>query len=889
MSSNAGANGGAEQRRLADDAARRANWKRWGPYLSERQWGTVREDYGARYDPWNNFTHDEARRRAYRWGEDGLLGICDRRGRLCFAWALWNGRDPILKERLFGLTNPQGNHGEDVKELHHYLDATPTSSYLKASYTYPQADYPYKELIDANAAAGVCRPEVEVTDLPALAEGAAVWDAVAEYAKAAPEDILIRLTVTNHGPEAATLHVLPQLWFRNGWSWGADHDGTYPKPALWAEGQRRVIGAQETLGRFRLDLDFDHEGLLFCENETADGTDGHYPKDAVHRRVVAGDADATNPEQTGTKVAAWTVHDVPPGGSVALRLRLTAEGAAGGEGGGPFADFDATFETRRAEADAFYGDVIPADVSDDRRAIERQAYAGILWSKQFYFYSVRHWRDGDPARPAPDGRKATLPNGEWRRTLFCHDVLSVPDKWEYPWFAAWDTAFHMLPMARVDPEFAKRQLLLFLREWYLHPSGQLPAYEFNLSDVNPPVHAWACWRVYKMTGPRGGRDVTFLRRAFHKLLLNFTWWVNRKDFDGNHIFGGGFLGLDNIGVFDRSAPRKDRRRLEQADGTAWMAFYCVTMLSISLELARHDRAYEDIASKFLEHFVAITHALNTLGGSGLWDEGDGFYYDQLWDAEAKTKTPLRVRSFVGLVPTFACEVIEPEVMEALPEFAKRTRWFMRHRPELSRAILEQDETGRMLLSAVPADRLGRLLGYAFREEEFFGPHGMRSLSKCHEADPFVFHAGGNEHRVKYAPGEGLSEMFGGNSNWRGPVWFPLNYLFVEALERYHKFHGDALTAGVGGRQLCLLDAGREIQRRLVALFEPGPDGRRPSTAEMPDHTPGRLLFHEYFHGDTGRGLGASHQTGWTALVAQCVENLSAERGGGDVHGVRLSP
>ena len=884
----------AEERRLREEVRREKNWKRWGPYLSERQWGTVREDYGESYDPWNYFTHEDAQKRAYRWGEDGLLGVCDRECRLCFAWALWNGKDPYLKERLFGLTNPQGNHGEDVKELYYYTDATPTSSYLKALYKYPQSAFPYEELVEANRKAGVCKPEVEITDLEAFADG--YWDVQAEYAKAGPNDILIRLTVTNRGEDEATIHVLPQLWFRNGWSWGADHDGMFPKPTMSKGGEARIDCEQDTLGKFTLDLDFAHKGLLFCENETdvqeLYGAPGcRYPKDGFHETVVNGKTEGVvNPEQIGTKAAAWTVHDVPPGESVTLRLRLAHEDERVDE---PFADFDAIFDRCLAEADDFYESIIPQDVSEDRQLIERQAYAGLLWTKQFYFYSVRHWLDGDPAMPDPPaGRKAKLPNRDWRHTLFNKDVLSMPDKWEYPWYAAWDSAFHMIPMARIDPAFAKDQLLLFLREWYMHPSGQIPAYEFNFSDVNPPVHAWACWRVYKMTGPRGGRDVKFLERAFQKLLVNFTWWVNRKDGDGNHIFGGGFLGLDNIGVFDRNATLKEGKQLEQADGTAWMAFYCVTMLSIALELARHDDVYEDIASKFFEHFVAITHALNTLGGTGLWDEADGFYYDQLWDENEQQKTSLRVRSFVGLVPTFACEVIEPEVMKALPAFAKRTRWFREHRPELSKAILEGDD-GRLLLSAVPSDRLEKLLTYALDEKEFLSPHGVRSLSKYHEDQPFVFHASGNEYRVRYAPGEGLSDMFGGNSNWRGPVWFPLNYLFVEALERYHRFHGDGLTTACAGDTICLLDASREIQRRLVSLFEQGDDGRpaHGGVGRYRDDPAYRNLvhFYEYFHGDTGRGLGASHQTGWTALVAQCVENLSAQRGGGDVHGARLSP
>ena len=888
----------AEARRLQAEARREVNWKRWGTYLPERQWGTVREDYSVDGSCWDHFPHDHARSRAYRWGEDGLLGVCDRECRLCFAPALWNGCDPILKERLYGLTNPQGNHGEDVKEAYHYLDATPTHSYCRATYKYPLRPFPYQELLETNRNRGADEPEYELADTGVFDGG--WWDVTVEYAKAGPNDLLIRLTAANRSGAAAELHLLPTLWFRNGWSWGCAHEGCFAKPALRQSGGRQVAAEHESLGRFLLDFADEPGELLFCDNETNTallyGAAGPaHPKDAFHRRVCAGEEGAANPDHVGTKAAGWFRREIGPNESWELRLRLAHEAERPAD---VFADFGRIFDDRRREADEFYAEVLPDDLPDDRRRIARQAYAGLLWTKQFYFYAVDPWIEGDPAMPPPPpGRKRRARNRDWRQTLFNRDVLSVPDKWEYPWYAAWDLAFHMPPMARLDPAFAKSQLVLLLREWYMHPNGQIPAYEFDFSDVNPPVHAWAVWRVYKMTGPRGGRDRTFLARCFQKLLLNFTWWVNRKDQDDNHLFGGGFLGLDNIGVFDRNQPIPDGRELEQADGTAWMAFFCAIMLSISLELAAEDPAYEDVASKFFEHFVQITHALNTLGGSGLWDERDGFYYDQLWDPSSKTKQPLRLRSFVGLVPTFACEVIGGHTLDRLPGFAKRMSWFREHRPELDRHLREtgEGEGRKLLLSAVPCDRLERLLGYALGEAEFLSPFGVRSLSARYGEEPFCFDDGGETRRVAYAPGVGRSDLFGGNSNWRGPIWFPLNFLFVEALERYHHFYGDRLTvpcptAG-GERRLDLLDASREVQRRLVSLFEPDAAGRRPCHGDENRYAGAwgdDLLFHEFFHAETGQGLGAAHQTGWTALVAQCIENLSPARGP-DLLGARLNP
>ncbi len=878
----------AEAERLREEAAREGDWKRWGTYLPDRQWGTVREDYSVDGNCWDYFPHDHARSRAYRWGEDGLLGWCDRQCRLCFAPVLWNGRDAILKERLFGLSNPEGNHGEDVKEIYHHLDATPTHSYCRALYKYPHAAFPYDELLRVNRERGLAGDEYELLDSGIFDGG--YFDVFVEYAKAGPNDTLIRLTMHNRGRRAAPLHVLPSLWSRNAWSWGCQHEGCYPKPTLHATGPRQIEAKQQSLGRFLLDFDAAPDDLLFCDNETNtrrlyDTNGPQYPKDAFHRRLVGNQRDATNPNQVGTKSAGWYHKMLEPGTSWTLRLRLSHEDE---RPAATFENFDATFAKRQQEAHAFYDEVLPPDLSKDRRQIARQAYAGLLWTKKFYFYAVEPWIDGDPAMPPPPpGRKKHVRNKEWKATLFNRDILSLPDAWEYPWYAAWDTAFHMLPMARVDPTFAKEQLVLLLREWYMHPNGQIPAYEFDFSDVNPPVHAWAVWRVYKMTAPRGERDRTFLARCFQKLLLNFTWWVNRKDHDDNNLFGGGFLGLDNIGVFDRNSDPPGGLELEQADGTAWMAFYCAIMLSISLELAAEDKAYEDVASKFFEHFVQITHALNTLGGTGLWDERDGFYYDQLWDPVARQKNPLRVRSFVGLVPTFACEVIDGRTLDKLPGFRRRMDWFREHKPEFARHIREEG-TGpdrKILLSAVPSDRLERLLGYALSEDEFLSPHGVRSLSKHHADRPFVFDEGGKQHRVAYTPGVSRNPLFGGNSNWRGPVWFPLNYLFAEALDRYHHFYGDRITmpcpSAEGGR-LTLRAAAHEVERRLTRLFEPADRGRpiHAGDANYRDdpHWKDLVTFYEFFHGDTGQGLGAAHQTGWTALVAQCIEDLSDCRG-----------
>ncbi|MFO1077171.1 MAG: glucosidase [Planctomycetota bacterium] len=880
----------AEHERLRQDERRERNWKRWGPYLAERQWGTVREDYSADGDCWNYFPHDHARSRAYRWGEDGLLGITDRECRLCFALALWNERDPILKERLFGLTGPEGNHGEDVKENYFYVDATPTHSYLQARYHYPQIAYPYDRLVQENRARGLDEREFEVADTGAFAHGA--WfEVVAEYAKASPDDILVRVTVRNHGTEAAPLHVLPQLWFRNTWSWGRDGEGYWPKPSIRPAADGGLVAEHATLPRMRLFAGATGDRApewLFTDNETnvqrlfGAPNPQPYVKDAFHRRVVANDEGAVNPEHIGTKAAAWYRLVVPAGGAVTLELRLCAEDEAGAAV--PFGSaFDAAFAARRQQADDFHAALQPPALTADERLVHRQAYAGLLWSKQFYHLDVQAWLAGDPAQPPPPPERRRGRNHDWDH-LYNRDIVSMPDKWEYPWYAAWDLAFHMLPFSRLDPQFAKEQLLLVLREWYMLPNGQLPAYEFAFGDVNPPVHAWACWRVYKMTGRRGERDRTFLARAFQKLLLNFTWWVNRKDLHGNHIFAGGFLGLDNIGVFDRSKPLPSGGHLEQADGTAWMAFYCATMLSMAIELAKEDPAYEDVASKFFEHFVAITSAINTLGGSGLWDEQDGFYYDQMHRDGAAHR--LRVRSMVGIIPLFACEILEQDVIDRLPGFKKRMQWFLDHRPHLSQHVSRDDDGHAHLLLAIPSrERLVRVLRSVLDETEFLSPHGIRSLSAIHRGAPFVLDVDGTQHRVDYVPGEGNTRMFGGNSNWRGPVWLPLNFLLIEALQRYHHFYGDHLQieCPTGSGRMCDLAAvADELAARLSALFVADADGHRPCHGG--DALFGRdgrcgdlVLFHEYFDGDTGRGCGASHQTGWTALVALCLEATADAR------------
>lgn len=884
---------GAEAARLREDAARTRNWKRWGPYLAERQWGTVREDYSADGSCWSYFPHDHARSRAYRWGEDGLFGITDRECRLCFALALWNEKDPILKERLFGLTGPEGNHGEDVKEEYFYLDSTPTHSFMKALYKYPHAAYPYQRLVEENARRSRDDPEFELADAGVFDESR-YFDIVAEYAKADPNDLCIRIVVTNRGPEAATLHILPTLWLRNTWTWGGTGESHWPKGRIALAQPATLVADHPSLGRFRLAVGEapscgERKGFLFTENETnierlfGAPNPQPYVKDAFHEHIVQAREGAVNPEQHGSKAAAHFVLRLRAGETATLRLRLASDEEMPAEPLG--ARFDATFRDRLAEADEFHASRLPRGLSESQRHVIRQADAGLLWSKQFFHFVVKEWLDGDPTQPAPPPERRRGRNADWPH-LYNRDVVSMPDKWEYPWYAAWDLAFHAVALAKLDPDFAKEQLLLFLREWYMHPSGQIPAYEFAFGDVNPPVHAWACWRVYKMTGAKGQRDTLFLARAFHKLLLNFTWWVNRKDPDGRNIFAGGFLGLDNIGVFDRSQPLPGGARIEQADGTAWMAFYCLTMLSMALELAREKPEYEDVASKFFEHFIAICDAMNAIGKGGLWNERDGFYYDEL-RLDGKMIT-LRTRSMVGVIPLLAVEILENTDIARLEGFQKRTKWFLKYRADLAHhvSLMQADEHDRgqaLALLAIPSrERLARALKYILSEDEFLSPFGVRSVSKVHKDKPYIFRFGAEQHRVDYVPGESNTALFGGNSNWRGPIWFPINYLLVEALQRYHRFYGESFTVECptgSGRMMNLDGVANELARRLASIFEPDGAGRRPcfGTGHLADlHATDPawrdlLLFHEYFHGDSGKGLGASHQTGWTALVAPLLE------------------
>ena len=890
---------GAEGQRLQEDADRTKNWKRWGPYLSERQWATVREDYSDGGNCWDYFPHDHARSRAYRWGEDGILGITDRECRLCFALALWNGHDPILKERLFGLGGPEGNHGEDVKEAYFYLDSTPTHSYMKALYKYPQAAFPYEQLVAESRRRGRADSEFEIVDTGIFKDNR-YYDVVAEYAKYSPNDIRIRITVTNQGPDTAELHLLPTLWFRNTCTRGCTTEGCSHKPNLKLAKEDLLEIQHETLNQYFFEIGPDPKGkqppVLFTDNESnlkrlfgAENA-GPFVKDAFHEYVIGGNKKAVNSKHFGTKAAPHYRLKLKAGETQVIRLRLySAEETT------PRPDpatFDNVMALRVKEADEFYRGHASPKLTDEERNVVRQGYAGLLWSKQFYYYVVKEWLKGDPNTPAPPESRNDNRNAHWRH-LYSRDVLSMPDKWEYPWFAAWDLAFHMIPFARIDGKFAKDQIALFLREWYMHPNGQIPAYEFAFGDVNPPVHAWAAWRVYKIADRRDRRDRDFLESVFQKLLVNFTWWVNRKDPDGQNVFAGGFLGLDNVGVFDRSQPLPAGGSLRQADGTAWMAFYCVTMLAIALELARNEggpvrTAYEDMASKFLEHFVQIADAMNTLGGTGLWDETDGFYYDQIKiNGEI---IALKTRSLVGVMPLIAVELLEEEKIKGLPGFYKRFQWFRKHRGDLTRQIsggeIHAANAHQHCLLAIPSrERLARMLRFIFDENEFFSPHGIRSVSKFHKEHPYIFSAGGAKHRVDYEPGESSTSLFGGNSNWRGPIWFPINYLVVEALERYHHYYGDSFKVECptgSGKMMTLKEAAHELASRLTKIFIPDQTGRRPcfnddSRFATDPHWRNLVQFHEYFHGDTGKGLGANHQTGWTALVIRHIEDLGSKR------------
>jgi hypothetical protein len=854
---------GAERDRLAEVPHGRAPWRKWGPYLSERAWGTVREDYSAGGDAWGYFPHDHARSRAYRWNEDGLAGICDDRQTLCFALALWNGRDPILKERIFGLTGPQGNHGEDAKEYWWYLDSTPTHSWLRWRYMYPQAEFPYARLVEENGRRGKLDPEFELVDTGVFDDDR-YWEITADYAKASPEDLLIRVSVRNAGPEAATLEVLPTLWFRNTWSWGIDPT----RPQIRLE-DGALVADHPALGRRVLSGAGEPEAL-FCDNETNNerlfGVPSAmpYPKDGFNDHVVHS-APSVNPDRTGTKAALRYRLEIAMGETATIELRLAERPGLG-------RDFMRVMEQREREADEFYAELTPAEASADEARVLRQALAGMLWSKQFFHYDVQRWLDGDPAGPPPPESRRFGRNHDWTH-LNNMDVISMPDKWEYPWYAAWDLAFHCVALAYVDPEFAKEQLVLLCREWYMHPNGQLPAYEWAFGNVDPPVHAWAALRVADIAGDD---DLPFLERVFHKLLLNFTWWVNRKDAEGNNIFEGGFLGLDNIGPFDRSALPVSGR-LEQSDGTAWMAMYCQNLLELALRLAEHDRTYEDLATKFFEHFALIASALNDLG---LWNEEDGFYYDVLKLRDGVT-VPLRARSVVGLLPLAAVTTLGPQTMARLPDFMQRVEWFTKNRRE-GREVVQhmgsQEHAGWRMLSIVDEERLRRLLSLMLNESEFLSPHGLRALSRYHAEHPLEVQVDGVTARLDYEPGESTSGLFGGNSNWRGPVWFPINYLLLESLRIYHRYLGDGFQVECptgSGRLLNLAEVADELAARLTAIFLEREDGTRPvfggyERFQRDAAWHGLLPFHEYFHGDTGAGLGASHQTGWTGLVADLI-------------------
>lgn len=909
----------AEEERLDAHRARAANWRDWGPYLSERAWGTVREDYSADGNAWSYLPHEHARSHTYRWNEDGLAGICNRYQTHCFALALWNGRDPYLKERLFGLSNPQGNHGEDVKEIYYYLDSTPTHSYMKMLYRYGQRAFPYDELIEQNAARGYGDDEFELLQTGYFDDNA-FFDVFVEYAKGGERDILVRIEAHNRSESDETLHLLPTLWFRNTWSWGYDSGpkgSTGEKPSMacgpstaeftsiqthypTANGVGSEMESKDEESSYYLyaeALDDDLPALLFTENETNferlydSPNSSPYVKDAFHRCVVNGETQSVNPKQVGTKAAAHYCVTVAAGESIVLRLRLTADEATA-----PFSDHDAIVQRRRQEADAFYDVIINPHATDEQRRVQRQAFAGLFWTKQLYYYDIEQWLRGDPAMPPPPPSHQNGRNSGWRH-LTNFDIMSMPDKWEYPYYAVWDTAFHCLPIALADPDYAKRQLELFTREWYMHPNGQLPAYEWNFSDVNPPVHAWAAWRVYKIEGKHWGRsDRAWLEGIFHKLLLNFTWWVNRKDEEGHNIFEGGFLGMDNISPFDRSAELPLDAHIEQADGTAWMAAYCLMMMKIALELAKEEPVYQDSATKFLEHFLRIASAIASTheGTYTLWHEEDSFFYDHLHfaqDSEHQNHSnhvvPIRVRSMVGLLTLTAVETLSPDLLEAMPVFTRRMDWFMHNRPDLSENVASVDEPGqkeRRLLSILTEDKLRRTLAYLLDENEFLSPFGIRSLSKYHLEHPYDLELKNETRTVTYWPGEARSGLFGGNSNWRGPVWFPVNYLLIEALQRYHHYYGDDFTVEMptgSGNHVTLWEVATELSQRLMRLFLRDKQGCLPIFDPNDPHQNDPLwrhylLFHEYFHGDNGRGLGASHQTGWTSLVAKLLQQSGGD-------------
>ena len=874
----------AEEIRLGEDTRRERFWKLWGTYLSERQWGTVREDYSSNGDVWTSFPFDQARSRVFRWGEDGLLGLSDRFGRLCFGLALWNGKDPILKERLFGLSGPQGNHGEDVKELYYYLDATPTHSYCKGLYKYPQGEFPYQKLIDENARRTREQAEYELTDTGIFNENR-YFDVQIEYAKESVKDLLIKITITNHGPEAAPLTILPSLWYRNTWGWGKISEECLTEPTISVAKPGTLSAQHAVMGEYEMSFDKGPDGnlpeFLFTNNETntqrlyGNPSPHRYTKDGFHDVVIHGKSDAVNPALVGTKAAGRYNLTIQSGASVELRLRLTAKGEWLGE---PFDEsFEDIFALRHREADEFYERTLSVSLSSDEKLVSRQAYAGLLWSKQFYNLVQTEWAQGDSTEPAPPAGHA-LRNAEWRN-IFNRDVLSMPDTWEYPYYCTWDLAFHSAAFTRIDPAFAKSQLILLLREWYTHPNGQMPAYEWNFSDVNPPVHAWAALRLYREERSAGRQDDAFLESIFQKLLINFTWWVNRKDSDGNNLFEGGFLGFDNISVFDRSKPLPTGGELKQADGSSWMAFYCMTMLQIALTLAENNPVYEDMGTKFITHFTRMAEAINEFGGTGLWNEDDGFYYDML--VLSDRSIPMKIRSIEGFIPMLATSYVSGAQRKMSPGFTSRVDWYVKNRPELAAHLLEIN--GDLfnpdldhLMTVTPRDRLERVLRYMFDEEEFLSPYGIRSVSKYHEKHPYTYTVNGTVYSVDYEPGEGKTAMFGGNSNWRGPVWMPINYMIIQSLKTYDHFYGKSFLVEFptgSGNKVTLGRAAELLAERVAGLFLPDAEGRRPLNGSDERYATDPawkdlVLFYEYFHGDNGKGLGASHQTGWTALVAE---------------------
>jgi hypothetical protein len=863
-----------ERQRLLANVGGPAGWKHWGPYLSERQWGTVREDYSANGTAWEYFPHDHARSRAYRWGEDGIAGISDAEQLVCLSLGLWNGCDPILKERLFGLTNAEGNHAEDVKEHYFYLDATPTHSYLKMLYKYPHREFPYADLVAENGRRGTYVPEYELLDTGIFAEDR-YFDIFVEYAQVEPGDILMKITVWNRGP-TAVLHLIPQLVLRNTWSW----EPGSPKPSLRADGEGAIKIEPEELCASHLYFDGDAQ-VLYTENETNAhrlwnyGPAGHF-KDAFHERIVSGRVECVNPAHHGTKAGVWYQTSIRGGGRQEFRLRLSRRNIAA-----PFEDFEIDLGQRRREADEFYADLQKDMTSADERVVQRQAFAGLIWSKQFYHFDVTRWLNGDPGQPTPPASRLRGRDIDWRN-LNNADIVSMPDKWEYPWYASWDLAFHCIPFALIDAEFAKHQLVLLTREWYMHPNGQLPAYEWAFGDVNPPVHAWATWRVYQIDRKQnaGKGDIEFLERVFHKLMLNFTWWVNRKDTLGRNIFQGGFLGLDNIGVFDRSSQLPTGGYINQSDGTSWMAMYALNLMRIALELAGHNHVYEDIASKFFEHFLSIAEAMSAVVSDdvGLWDEQDQFYYDVLC-LPNNQHVRMRVRSMVGLIPLFAVETLEPELLENLPGFRRRLEWFLNHRPDLADLVSHWQSPGRgerRLLSLLRGHRMKRLLKRMLDESEFLSDYGIRAISRAHLEHPFELRVGDVDESVHYEPAESESRQFGGNSNWRGPIWFPLNFLIIESLQKFHHYYGDDFKVECptgSGKLLTIDEIATELSNRLARIFLKDAAGDRPVLRHQPQlqsdpYYQNCIPFYEYFHGDTGRGVGASHQTGWTALIAK---------------------